>query len=217
MVELEELEKIRTIEEMRYFYFKKCDLIREDEKSLKEVRLKTKKFAYKELQEEYYPFMTYLEIAYKGQDVKARYVGRLTQIQEQKYDGEIIFPDGSLEKVEIAAPRDGLKEKKDALSINSRGYSECEIYDLEEKWAAIRQTIIETANKKSDKMYSGITIVISFEYTLYINPLEVQGLQKIEQLIGDLKKIKYYASNVYLLIPPFSTVNRYMGAIYKIY
>ncbi|WP_206460384.1 hypothetical protein [Anaerovorax sp. IOR16] len=219
MFELEELEKFRTIEEMNCFYKMIYEFIENDDKFVKEARLKDKRFAYKELFEEYLPLLHYAEIAYSRHDVKCRYVGRLMQSQKIKYNGEVLFPNGRLEKIEISVPREGEKEKKDTMDLDDIEYTRPIVCDINQKWEEIRQIIVTTAIKKSKSNYTDVTIVFSFEFcdvlfTSKNHTFRKYSFKKIEELANDLRAIKYSAKKVYLLIPPFG--NDYKGEIITI-
>lgn len=219
MFELEELEKFRTIEEMNCFYKMIYEFIKNDDNLVKEARLKEKRFAYKELFEEYLPLLHYIDIAYSRHDVKCRYVGQLIQLKDEKYNGEVLFPDGRLEKIEISVPREGETEKKDAMNLDNIEYTKPIVCDINQKWEEIRKIIVTTAIKKSKSNYTDVTIVFSFEFcdvlfTSKNHTFRKYSFNKIQELANDLRAIKYFAKNVYLLIPPFG--DDYKGEIITI-
>ncbi|MEA4987848.1 MAG: hypothetical protein VB095_07290 [Anaerovorax sp.] len=219
MLEIEELEKFRTIEEMKCFYKMIYEFIENDDKFVKEARLKDKRSAYKELFEEYFPLLHYADIVYSRHDVKCRYVGRLMQSQKIKYNGEVLFPDGGLEKIEISAPREGKNGKKDTLDLDDIEYTKPIVCDINQSWEEIRQIIVTTAIEKSKSNYTDVTIVIFFKFcdilfTSKNHTLRKYFFNKIEELANDLRAIKYSAKNVYLLIPPFG--DDYEGEIITI-
>ena len=217
MEKQEDLEKWRTLNEMREFYHKTYSTIKNNEILKHEARLKSKKHFYKEFLEEYIPLLNYAELEYKSKNFKCRHVGIKTQKDSDQYDGEFLSSDGTLEKVEIAAPRDGHKENKDAVQLNNKGFSEGECYDIETKWNEIKQNILITSNIKAVKNYENISLVISFEYSLYINPASSIGIKMIEELLEELKDLSYIAKKVYLLVPPQeSSICIFGGLLYKV-
>jgi len=205
MITQQALEKWRTLNEMRAFCLETYTTIKNDEILKHDARLKSKKHCYKEFLEEYIPLLNYAELAYKDKKFQCRHVGIKNQNDIVKYDGEFKLDDGTLEKVEIAAPRDGHKDYKDAIQLNNKGFTDGESYDIEPKWNKIKLSILEAANTKAVKNYEDVSLVICFEYLLYIDPTSSDGIKMIEELLEELKGLSYIAQKVYLLIPPFDS------------
>jgi len=217
MIESKDLEKWRTAHKMRVFYDNIYNTINNDQQLKCEARLKDKKYLYKEFLEEYWPLLNFVELFYKGQDVKCRYVGRQTQNTSEKYDGEVRMRDGTIEKIEITVPRDGELEKKQAEQLNSRGVTNGEVWEPFEKYEEVAKIIVDCAEKKGRKCYSGVTLVICFEFFLYIDPTSSDGVKMIEQIINNLKSISYSAKSVYFMISPYKSSSViFGGAIYKV-
>lgn len=214
MITFDELEKWRTKQEMKDFYNEIIAKTELDEELKAKARIKDKTTLYKQLFEEYYPLMAFAELNYKNVDIECRYVGRITQENNIKYDGEIKY-NGEIINIEITGPRDGENENIHMNQLNKSGSYDPEISDLKSEFQRIKDQVIECAQKKANKNYEGVQLVICFTESYYckIDPTKSFSLKVINELIQELKKIQYSSKKVFFLIPSFDTNNKKFGGI----
>ena len=217
MFELKDLEKWRTLYEMKTFWDSVNQFINSDKKLKSRARLKDKQSPFKELLEEYLPLMHFAELHYKGQNVECRYVGQKTQNCLDKYDGEIRKADNTIDKIEIVAPRDGKLEHLHAVQLNQRGITDFEVGDTSDQYKVIENIILTSAKKKAGKNYFDVILVVYFEFLIYFHPDDNAEIAYINNIVNELRRLDYTAKEVYFLIPSFeSSTKIFEGKIYNI-
>ncbi|MDQ8733866.1 hypothetical protein [Paenibacillus sp. LHD-38] len=208
----EDLEIYRTPAQMRvYFEMKRAEII-DNKDYVKLARLK--KGRYKEFLEEFYPLYLFSQTKYVSSDTEIRLV-----VGNQSYDGLIKLPSGHIHKIEITEYIEGHKENKDAKKLNERGYSEMSIgdtRDLQTKADDYMEKVIENANKKAQKDYQGVSIIILINTQLYLDIWDLNTDEFIVKLMDRLRELHFNSEAVYLLVRNNDTIEEIDDNIYKV-
>lgn len=221
MVNLNDLQKSRTIIEQREFYNREYIKISNNEELVKKARLKIKQTNYKEFFEEFYYLMIYVELKYKkvNDNIKYKWCGRNQQNNGINYDGEIFRDKELIEKVEITNPFNSHEKHKDAELLNTRGYTECETGNILIALQGAKNQMVEILNQKSANQHydNSITLVIVFDEFKIMFPNCDFWHDFLEETIKELKTNDTIFKEIYLLVQGYETSSEnYEAQIYKI-
>ena len=187
------LEKKRSPAELRAFVKELLENIEQSEKEKTAARLK--KGEYKKLVEEIIPLSVF---------VKAKYPDNYKiepKLSNRGYDARVYNENGLLiEYIEITNPQDGEKINSGFRSLVNNGSGGHEVGNPGDNFKALLPYIENTANKKAIKDYCKCIVVIAFHTVDPFDGFELEFEHDLETLILNLKKNKFKAKEVYLLI-----------------
>jgi len=195
MMTKKDLEQIRTLYEAGQFIEDvKINANVEDKK-----QIRSKRGVYRKYIQEYIPLFFYALHRYGiGSKVKIK-----ANLGNENYDGIVLNSDDSeLEKVEITYPIKGEEEFKDSIQLNKRGFTDVDVYGLDQINDIIT-AIIKKANDKAVKDYSRETLVIVVNPFPYFSLDDPEDIFKLNNLVEDLSKIEYIVKRVVLIALPY--------------
>jgi hypothetical protein len=205
-----DIEVFRTPEEMKLYFESKVNIIKNDVEYSSLARLK--KGLFKEFLEEFYPLYCFSQSRFCFENSKLKIV-----IGNQGYDAIIINPDGTETRLEFTSYIDGKFEFEDAKLLNSRGYGNIkfnDFKDLESRALGYISKIMQNAKKKSEKSYKGVSIIFVVNTFDYFEVYENSSKVFVELLKEKLKKMRFNADNIYLLISNDKKISEIDNNIY---
>lgn len=195
-----------TIGEGQEFVLKLMNEIKNNPDLLKKARLKDKNYPFKKIVDEYIPLQLFAELYCKDANVLIRHTGEKTQTAEKKYDGELLYPDGTTITVEITKPYNGYLHHKNAEKINERGYSKVYVRDCIEHTEQIVSTILKTASEKAKKNYRDSIIVFYIPDLNCFRDLNEKIHHDLNKNVFDsMTALKFNAKEIYILIPRYNS------------
>lgn len=181
----------RTASEMNEYFYQVFDIVQSSESLQDEARLK--KGLFKKFLEEFYPLFCFSQSRFYEKESKLNIV-----LGNQGYDAIITNAEGSKQLFEITSFIDGELHYKNALKMNRDGYSYT--IPLSQKvHDTYKQNIIENLFKKSLKDYSGISLLLVIDTSLYFEVINKDSSFFVNDLINDIKKMKLSFNEIFLL------------------
>ncbi|MEH7504930.1 hypothetical protein V7152_23460 [Neobacillus drentensis] len=190
-----DLEEYRTPFKMKKYFEEKKQIINRNNDYKKLARLK--KGRIKEFLEEFYPLYLFSQSKYCNEYSKCKII-----LGNQGYDGSIIQQDGRERRIEITSYTDGKWEFEDAKRVNSRGFGDVRFKDynsLDDRTPDYFNKIVENIKKKSQKNYSGVSILFIVNTFDYFEVYDNDSQPFIDKLIKEILNIEFMADEIYLL------------------
>lgn len=197
-----ELDKWRTLKEMKEYYLKIKNICASDEKYMKMSRIRKGRF--KEFLEEFWPLYCFANTTYCADKVKFKLV-----IGNQGYDAIIEDINGKQTKLEISSYIDGRLEHEEGKKLNETRMGIMRSINNEVSQVYYSR-ILENMNKKSKKQYTGIDMLFVVDTSSYFEALDYNSGPFVKSLIKNLEQIKFAANNIYLMIfncQPINNIN----------
>jgi hypothetical protein len=156
----------------------------------------TKKGHYKQFLDEVEPLCAFAEAAYPSNYTVKPVLGN------QGYDA-IAFDDhgNEFEKIEFAKPHDGSKTASHSQQVINRGYSDVHVCDAAETLDDLLPFIEATCKSKSQKDYSGITLVFVLAALPPMPDIAANFGSQIARITGIVAAHTFNAQRVFLLAP----------------
>lgn len=194
-----EMQKYKTVMDHKSYYLGIHDLIKNNQFEKKQARIK--KGIYKDLMEEFYPLIKYVELRYENDmNITFKWTGKILENQGINYDG-IILKNGEIyEKIEMTFPKLGNKEVLQAKILNEEGVVS-EVGSLDEEMRYLEKVIIETFDKKNTSKHydDSIVLVIYIENRSCIFRNVPECEKMFDNVRNHIKKESYIFKEVYLL------------------
>jgi len=186
-----ELEVPRTPKEMHDYFYQVFDAVQNNESLQKDALLK--KGLWKKFLEEFYPLYCFSQSRFCEKDSKLNII-----LGNQGYDAILKNSDGSKKIFEITSFINGEKDHKNALKMNKDG-----ILFINTLSEAVhdnyKKKIIQNLNKKSLKDYNDINLLLVIDTSLYFEVIDRDSSDFINELIDEIKKIKFSFREIFLL------------------
>ena len=198
MISDDDLYAKRTIRQLSEYIQNVKTAVNKDKNEKAKANLK--KGNYKKFLEELIPLLIYGKEKY-GID-SSNYFQLIKG--NQAYDAIISDKYSEIEIVEITFPIDGKEENIDAKVLNNRGYGKIRLLD-DFGQNEVKRRILEKAKDKSLKNYIGKTLIIILDPYPFFEMDDEDDLLVIGEIAEELKKIKYSANCVYLIVLPITT------------
>jgi hypothetical protein len=191
----QELEKQRTVKELRAFVERIRDSVSADRSEF-EFGM-AKRGYYKEFLDEVEPLCNFAEAEYPT-DFKLQPV-----LGNQGLDAIVFDSDGTeVDRVEFTKPHDGAAAAVAARQVVTRGYSDIQVQDLTEVLEEFFPFFEKSAKAKSAKDYSGVTVVFYLASPPPITGAEAVFERQVERLRGILAARTFKAKRVLLYVNP---------------
>ena len=189
-----DIEKYRTLSEMKEYFNIKKNLVLNDDNFVKIARLKIGRF--KKFLEEYYPLMLFMNTRFCEEESMASLV-----IGNQGYDAIIKSANGE-KKVEFTIYEDGKFEYIDAIKLNETGIGNLRFSDansLDDRALGYLDKVLENIEKKRMKDYSGVELVILVNTFGYFDVYNNSAVEFRNQLLDILRDKEFIADSVYVI------------------
>ena len=133
-------------------------------------------------------------------------------VSNQEYDAIIMNEEGNIiDYLEITWPQDGKRKADDAQKILTRKYGNIYVYYPGEDIEELCKYILKTCQNKAKKDYSNCTLVIVIDFVPPFPEHRQLYLQKLKQIIKQVKNIQFRAKRVFLFILPFCKIYKICG------
>jgi len=157
----------------------------------------TKQGLYKQFLDEIQPLCDFTLIAYPV-DYKV-----LPVLGNQGYDAIVFNEQGTeVDRIEITKPYDGAQSASSARQVAARGFSDMQICDPKDVMQNLLPYFEATSTAKSQKDYSGVTLVFALAVPPPLRGVEASFEQQIERIRSILVTQSFKAKRVLLFIPP---------------
>ncbi len=191
-----DLEKYRNLRDAEAFINSVFARIKNDY-AQQRIPYRLSKGYYKYYKEEYIPIFRYLKHVYGlSSSIMFKHVGT----DNQSYDGVVKIND-LYKRIEIAYLYLGKYAKERQKKILEKGHVHS-IRNDEELYPQIKKMILDTAKKKAKKPYGDTLLVLYYASgkELYSGDIGMEN-DKFDELIEELKRIRYHAKRVHFFIP----------------
>lgn len=196
---IQDISKKRNIKDNRKIYDEYYKMIKSDEKEIKSARLK--KNGMKQLFEEFYSLMIYVETKYKGKDnIYYKWCGEYQQGKKINYDGIIYDKDNIIEKVEITAPLNSEEKFIEMKELNEKGATTPIVRDLFKQFENVINRIDDITKKKASNSHYDESITLIIEFDDYSFRFDGTWNDFLNKLINRLQIHEYIFKSVYLLM-----------------
>ncbi len=156
-----------------------------------------KKGLYKEFLDELIPLSCFAMLKYDD-----NYEVQLV-LGNQGYDARVFDETGKeVDHIEITTPHDGAADATDARLVVNRGYGQTHVGDPGEDFDALFPHVLATCQKKAEKDYGDCLLVVAIEPLPPFESFNVRYEQQIEELVHQMRQIKFKAKKVFLLVLP---------------
>jgi hypothetical protein len=121
----------------------------------------------------------------------------------QGYDA-VVFDESrrEVDRIEMTVPHDGASAAKDAKLTVCRGYGKARVGTPGDDFDDLFPYVLTTCQKKAMKDYEDCSLVIAIEPMQPFTSFEALYESQIEALVAEIRKVKFKARRVFLLVMP---------------
>ncbi|MEC0249348.1 hypothetical protein P4H65_26565 [Paenibacillus chitinolyticus] len=194
----------------QYFEFVKRNIVQNDLYFL----FNSKYRRFKQFKEEFIPLYYFSQSKYCKTDMKMQII-----IGNQPYDALIQEKDGTINKFEFTLYEDGKFENYDAKLLEERGYGSLRFKDnvnFEDRENDYFHQIMKNIIKKSKTDYTDVNIIICANTFYYFEVFNKSSKPFVDRLIKEIRKIKFTAKSVYLMVYNKDPISKITKNIYLV-
>jgi hypothetical protein len=124
-------------------------------------------------------------------------------LENQAYDALVFDESGKeVDRIEMTIPHDGAAAAKDAKLVVTRGYGEAQMGSPGDDFSELFLCVLKTCQKKAIKDYADCSLVVAIEPMPPFKSFEALYESQVEALVSEMRKIKFRAKRVFLLVMP---------------